>query len=432
MAMKKYDVVIVGCGVAGTAAGLTALKENLNVCIVERKKREYIGKRPCGELMPLHTLEWVNKTFGMDLEYYPLKGLKICTVSEHKNSSDALCVKEPLCTINKWQFGQNMVDELLDRGADIYHGTVKSPLIDGGIKGVKTRETTFYSTVTIDCSGVFSVLNKEVTHKNALIAANPFGIAYKETVIVKESITSAYAMVLIDSTVIPSGYMWCFPKGEHELNTGIGGLLNYEVPLKKVLKKTLEAHTFLTINKRISTGFGALPLGSPSPSMVGPGLLVCGDAAGQVNPLTGEGIAPALTAGHLAGMTAAEAVNRNDPSVETMWKYNCDFIKVYGMLYGSLLALRDFLLSLSNDELSFLIQNVITSEDMEQLEGGEITHSLKRTLFLLLTSLKRPALLLRSYRALKRMTSIKEHYDCYPETLEEFPAWQQKLNTLLG
>lgn len=428
-----YDVVIAGCGMAGALAGLTALKENLNVCIVERKKREYIGKRPCGELMPLHTLEWVNRTFDIDVDCHPLKGLEICTVSEHKNpSSTTLRVREPLCTINKWQFGQTMVNELLDRGADVYQGTVKNPVINGGVKGVKTREATFYSTVTIDCSGVFSVLNKEVAHKNALIAAEPFGIAYKENVIVEEPVTSAYAMILIDSTAIPSGYMWCFPKGEYELNTGVGGLLNYEIPLKKVLKKTLKAHTFLTIKERKYAGFGALPLGLPSPSLVGPGLLVCGDAAGQVNPLTGEGIAPALTAGHLAGMTAAEAVRRGDPSVKTMWKYNCDFIKAYGMLYSSLLALRDFLVSLSNDELSFLIQNVITSEDLEQLEGGEIDHSWQRTVALLLTSLKRPALLLRSYRALKRMTSIKDHYKCYPETPEEFPAWQQKLNALLG
>ncbi len=49
---EAYDVVIIGCGMAGTLAGLTALKENLSVCIVERKQRELIGKKFVGNSCP--------------------------------------------------------------------------------------------------------------------------------------------------------------------------------------------------------------------------------------------------------------------------------------------------------------------------------------------------------------------------------------------
>lgn len=422
---KTYDIVIVGCGMAGALAGITALKEGLSVCIVERKQRELIGKKVCGELMPQKTLEWLKNQFSIAVEYYPLKGLVISTSLEDSlhNKLSPLRVDEPLCTIDRWQFGQVMVKELLERGADIIHKAAEAPFYEHCVKGVKTEDSTLYSTVTIDCSGISSVLRRKIPFTS--LKAPRFGVAYKEDVILEEPLPLEYALLLLDKNVIPSGYMWLFPKSEYILNAGVGGLVQGQASLRNALRKTLETH--FAVRERTRAGFGVLPLGPPVPSLVYPGLLVCGDAACQVNPLTGEGIAPALMAGHCAGITAAQAVQNNDVSVKGMWQYNYECATQYGILFGSLCVLRDFLVSLSDEELTFLLKNMVTSEDLAQLEN-DWSPSVRSMMTILLNSWKKPILLYRLYKVFKKMTKIKKLYQCYPEEPEAFPIWEKNLD----
>ena len=426
---KHYDVVIVGCGMAGALAGLTALKENLSVCIVEKKKREYIGTKICGELMPQETVQWLQNEFSISIDFYPLKGLVICTPPEHKGdrSLARLKIEEPLCTIDRWQFGQAMVDELVKRGADILCGKVESSLYDGGIIGVKTKDDAIYGNLTIDCSGSFSVLRDRTSFASPV---NPrvFGMAYKEEIEVEEPLSLEYAMLVLNKKDIPSGYMWCFPKNEHILNTGAGGLMQGKPFFRRSLTKVLETHSF-TVKERTKAGFGVLPLRHPLSSKVGPGLLVCGDAAFQVNPLTGEGIAPALTAGYRAGKVAAQAVQSNDTSVEGMWHYNQESAKNHGAVCGPLCILRDFLVSLSSEELTFLLNHVISSEDLQQLENDWSFPPLERMVAVALASLKKPGLLYRTYRVLKKMMKVRTLYQSYPETPEGFLQWRRQLHS---
>jgi geranylgeranyl reductase family protein len=422
---NAYDIVIVGCGMAGALAGLAALREGLSVCIIERRQRKYIGKKICGELMPQKTLEWLKNEFNIVIDHYPLKGLAISSRLEHSlcDSSSMVCIEEPLCTIDRWQFGQVMMKELLERGADLLHDTAKGPLYGHCINGVKTQNFTIYGTVTIDCSGISSTVWRKL-HSPTNRTTPHFGIAYKEDVVLAEPLSLDYALLVFDKTVIPSGYMWLFPKSETLLNTGVGGLIRGHADLKDVLRKTLAAH--LVIGERFNGGVGVLPLELTVSSLVYPGLLVCGDAACQVNPLTGEGIAPALMAGYQAGKVAAQAVHNNDVSVSGMWQYNCALSAQHGM-FCAFSVLRDFLMSLSGEELTFLLKNMITSESLAQLEK-DWSPSTQDKMTIFLNSCRKPKLLYELYSVFRKMTKIKKMYARYPEDPEMFSDWQHRLD----
>lgn len=429
---KRYDIVIVGCGMAGAIAGLTALKEGCSVCIIEKKEQSQVGRKPCGELMPVETLTWLKHEFGITTEYYQLQGLEICDLSEHtkvlrSKSRYKVHVKEPLATIDRWQFGQVMVAKLIDEGVDIFQESATGVTGNDSITGVKTKKGVHHGEVIIDCSGAHSPIRKQIIGSDS----EPMATAYKEEVILHDPKKLEYAMILLDKRAISSGYMWCFPKSEHILNIGAGGLNLETEDLKKILARDMKVHSTFSVKEVRSCGTGTIPTRRPLPSMVYPGLLFCGDAAYHVNPLTGEGIAPAVKAGHSAGKVAASAVSHNNTTIKGMWKYNVEFAREYGVIHAPLSVIRDLLLFLTTDELSFLIENVITGMDVARLEKEGMTIPWTRRFNILVKNWRKLGFLYTLYSFLNKMNTIKALYEQYPETSEKFPDWNKKLTRVL-
>jgi digeranylgeranylglycerophospholipid reductase len=60
----------------------------------------------------------------------------------------------------------------------------------------------------------------------------------------------------------------------------------------------------------------------PLDNTVGDGIMLVGDAARQIDPLTGGGISTACTAGKIAGKVAAEAIKAGDLSKAFLMKYD--------------------------------------------------------------------------------------------------------------
>ena len=60
--MEKFDAIVVGAGTAGCLAAKTLAEKGLKVCLVERKNREEIGEKICGDALGEHHL----KTLGLE------------------------------------------------------------------------------------------------------------------------------------------------------------------------------------------------------------------------------------------------------------------------------------------------------------------------------------------------------------------------------
>ena len=58
----KFDAVVVGAGTAGCLAAKTIAESGLKVCLVERKPKEAIGEKVCGDALGEHHL----KTLGLE------------------------------------------------------------------------------------------------------------------------------------------------------------------------------------------------------------------------------------------------------------------------------------------------------------------------------------------------------------------------------
>jgi menaquinone-9 beta-reductase len=112
------------------------------------------------------------------------------------------------------------------------------------------------------------------------------------------------------------GYCWLFPTGPSSANLGIGMMLDTLPPVEEHLRSLLQHHVDADpgLRERLRAGrlvgrIAGWPLATFDPHLVvtGDRVLLCGDAAGLINPLNGEGIQYALVSGRWAASAIAEA-----------------------------------------------------------------------------------------------------------------------------
>lgn len=114
-------------------------------------------------------------------------------------------------------------------------------------------------------------------------------------------------------------YAWAFPLGNGQCNVGFGTFDRAKVSGRAALVAAIERHLPEYEVDEATLRAHHLPLASIRPALGSDVILLAGDAANLVHPLTGEGITYALVSGRLAGETVALAAT--DPAVEPQRRY---------------------------------------------------------------------------------------------------------------
>ncbi len=172
-------------------------------------------------------------------------------------------------------------------------------------------------------------------------------------------------------SVAPGGYAWIFPKGDDIANVGLG--IVSTVTDKTAYQHLLEfvANCPATKNAQpVELNIGGDPVGGMLKTLVADNLMIVGDAAGHVNPLTGGGIITALEAGMYAGEVAAAAVKEEDYSEKRLKEYQEKCKVEIGESFNKYLKTKDYMLSLSDSDLDSIaaafkdteFENISTSE----------------------------------------------------------------------
>jgi geranylgeranyl pyrophosphate synthase len=136
-----------------------------------------------------------------------------------------------------------------------------------------------------------------------------------------------YLEIYLDRELLP-GYAWVFPTGDGTANVGAGIRLN-DVTTAGGGRQLRATFDRLLRSSRLAGGqlLGrpqGFPLRTDFPAIpsYADGVLVVGEAAGLVNPLTGEGIALALESGQLAAEVASEALLSGDFSSDRLRRHD--------------------------------------------------------------------------------------------------------------
>jgi digeranylgeranylglycerophospholipid reductase len=108
------------------------------------------------------------------------------------------------------------------------------------------------------------------------------------------------------------------------------------------------------------------------------GVILCGDAAGQLIPMTGAGIHSGVEAGKMAGDTAARAVQEGDVSATRLSEYERHFEEYWGKRIKDSRRVLEMLDKFSDENLNTFAKVVIHEDVINLANGTAITRTLTR------------------------------------------------------
>lgn len=440
---RKYDVVVVGAGVAGATAANLLSRMGFSVAIIDAKPSYRVGDKPCGDAIGKHHFEeiGIDPPRGEELDGI-VKGILIYSPSEEV----VLTIEGEGYEINRVKYTQRLIRESVEHGAEYYDETnASSPIIEGGfVRGViasrKGEKLVFRSNVVIDATGSARSIVRRLPPEWPIvdpIRPEDTQIAYREIRVLEEWIDRPeYIRIYVNSKIAPGGYWWNFPKSiAKTVNVGLGvqGGKGYEHPRSYLYKYILTRPEFK--NSRVIESSGALvPTRRPPYTMVWNGIIAIGDAAYTVNPVHGGGKGSGMLSAKAAAIAYSKAAEAGDFSARGLWVMNRLYIEYYGAKQASLDIFRIFLQKLSDDDIEYgLRKRIMRESDLYETSLTGVIKN-KRTILdklgRVIAALGRPSLLSKLILVAEYMDRMKKLYEEYPETPEKLGEWIYRLNTL--
>lgn len=298
---RIWDLVVVGAGPAGSAAALAALRARPRASVLLLDRASFPRDKVCGDGIAAHALDELA-ALGVDDPARGFPPLRRLRIRGPRGSVVAGEMARAVRVVPRRVLDARLVDAARAAGVEVRVGRVRGLTLhrdgvelDGGIR----------ARAVVGADGANSTVRRAVGR-----ARNPPGT----TAVAVRGYASAppgppEQRLLFDGAAWPA-YAWSFPVGDGTCNVGYGlvphadraagraalhGRLAELLPGEPADPSTLRAHHLPLSTARVAPARGRV--------------LLAGDAASLVNPLTGEGIYYAVASGRLAGTAAVLAAD---------------------------------------------------------------------------------------------------------------------------
>jgi geranylgeranyl reductase family protein len=296
-----YDVIVVGAGIGGAAVAYYLGEAGCRALVLEK---EWLPRyKPCGggvpnsvfRLFPFSLDEAIEARVaktrysyrGEDEVTVPLPGEPITMVMRDK--FDALILEQARCEV---------------REAAAVTEVVESE--DSVVVSTKDGQE-FRGRYLIGADGANSIIARELGLRRGKVMG-----AAIEAEVPLSPIADWAQTALFEFGALRYGYLWVFPKREH-LSVGIGSFRKRKEKLRDILRQ--EMAKFGISLDGIELHGHPLPVYICSERLNTTRSLLVGDAAGLMDPLSGEGIRYTVKSARLA----AEAIIQEELDKYTEW-----------------------------------------------------------------------------------------------------------------
>lgn len=378
---NSYDIVVVGAGPAGSMAARFAAQQGVSVLMLE-KDRDVGYPVRCGEAVSKAGIE----EFIESNPKFIASTINNFAFVAPDDTLVNLPLPEPGYILERRIFDYELAKSAAAEGAVILTRAYVNGLIieDDIVKGVKYEyegeQHEVRAKVVIAADGVESRVGRWAGLKTY--------IDFRDMECCTQ-ITAANIDVNQDTCYFyfgeeyaPQGYFWIFPKGNKTANIGLGvsGMIGRKRSAKSFLDHFMDKnYPEAPVLTRIA---GGVPSVVTLDKISAPGIILVGDAARQVNPLSGGGIASGMIGGSIGGRIAGETIKLNKP--DHLLTYDKAWHDRLGKRHETFDRIKDGIYNFSDEKFNSIASAVVKIPETERTLGKVFRSAL----------LKNPSLLL--------------------------------------
>jgi digeranylgeranylglycerophospholipid reductase len=377
-----YDVIVVGAGPAGSMTAYHAAKKGARVLMIE--KRQEIGSS-------LRCAEGISKK-GLDKAGIPIdkkwisaemKGAKLVSPNGSVFRIDESQAGDEVgLVLERHRFDKYLAERAAKAGAEIRLKTAATCVIKEGnmVKGISGVSFGEPFKLSAGCVVGADGFESQIGRWGGL-----------NTVIKMSDITSCFQYRLtglktepdfcefVLGSVAPGGYAWVFPKGGDTANVGMGvlaSMLKKPGEVKFYIDKWIKKDPRLSCAQPLEAVGAAVSVSPPVEKSIADGLLLVGDAARVIDPITGGGIANGCIQGKFAGEVLGDCAQAKDFSelalkpYEKLWRDELE-----NKLYRNWMA-KEKMTTLTDAQLDGVIETLAEC-DIREMNVYNILAALK-------------------------------------------------------
>ena len=298
----SYDVIVIGAGPAGSAAARTAAAAGLRVALVD--KAVFPRDKLCGGGFTGRAAQYYSEIFETELppDFISKSSVALFAFGEPLGRIEDI---PPVYLTMRTALDAHLLDLALAAGAEDFTGRRIAELAPEAGRVTLSDGTELAAPVVIGADGVNSATARALFGRAFDPAQVGFALETEAPAIAPD------APLRIDLGAAEWGYGWSFPKTDSH-TVGVGGVHGRNPDMKARMRAYLKV---LGLPEDTPVKGQFLPFGKARRRPGRANVLLAGDAAWLVDPVTGEGIGYAMKSGQMAALAARDALARHEPEM---------------------------------------------------------------------------------------------------------------------
>lgn len=286
-----WDVVVVGAGPAGATAAIAARRARPDARVLLLDRSGFPRDKVCGDGIAPHALDVLEAlgVTGVVDDWAPVHRLQLA----RGEAEVERMMRRPARVVPRRVFDARLVDAAVASGAELRQHRVRSVAVgQGGIR----LDDAIEARAVVAADGAYSVLRRAA-------GEGPSGrraLAFRAYAPTREP-GRGRQVIRFGQQRQPS-YAWAFDRGDGWSNIGYGEVLGRRAPPSRdTMTAALDRLLPEVSDGAVEWRAHHLPLSAARWWQPDGRILLAGDAASLVNPMTGEGIFYAVATGAIAG-----------------------------------------------------------------------------------------------------------------------------------